>query len=226
MLGPICNNALMYKLSPRQAQFMTTLSFDLQVWPGPSTYINKCFERHLLLEEQQLCKIILISMHKCTTYGLDKLNLWPFWPLFDPYDLDLQPTWKNVSNGTSPSRGQQLCKIILKSMHKCTSYGPDKFNIWPFWPLFDPCDLDLQPTWKMFQMELLLLEDNNCAELFWNPCINVQAMAQTSSIYDHFDLYLTPVTLTFNLPEKMFQMALLLLKGNNCANFFKIHAYM
>ena len=31
-------------------------------------------------------------------------------------------------------------------------------------------------------------------------------MAQTSSIYvyDHFDLYLTPVTLTFNLPEKNF----------------------
>ena len=27
-------------------------------------------------------------------------------------------------------------------------------------------------------------------------------MAGTSSIYDHFDLYLTPVTLTFNLPEK------------------------
>ena len=36
-------------------------------------------------------------------------------------------------------------------------------------------------------------------------------MARTSSIYDHFDLYLTPVTLTFNLPEKMFQMALFLL---------------
>ena len=45
-------------------------------------------------------------------------------------------------------------------------------------------------------------------------------MAWTSSIYDHFDLYLTPVSLTFNLPEKMFQMALLLLKGNNCAKLF------
>ena len=93
-------------------------------------------------------KIILKSMHKCTSYGPDKLNIWPFWPLFDPCDLDLQPNWENVSNGTSPPRGQQLCKIILKSMHKCTSYGLDKLNIWPFWPLFDPCDLDLQPTWK------------------------------------------------------------------------------
>ena len=99
-------------------------------------------------QRQQLCKIILKSMHKCTSYGLDKLSLRPFWPLFDPFDLDLQLNWKNVSNGTSPPWGQQLCKIILKSMHKCTSYGPDKLNIWPAWPLFDPCDLDLQPTWK------------------------------------------------------------------------------
>ena len=40
-------------------------------------------------------------------------------------------------------------------------------------------------------------------------------MLWTSSIYDHFNHYLTPVTLTFNLPEKMFQMALLPLEGNN-----------
>ena len=45
-------------------------------------------------------------------------------------------------------------------------------------------------------------------------------MARTSSIYDHFDLYLTPVTLTFNLSEKMFQMALLPLQDNNCVNLF------
>ena len=93
--------------------------------------------------------------------------------------------------------------------------------------IYDHFDLYLTPVTltfnlpeKMFQMALLLLEDNNCAKLFWNPCINVQVMAQTSSIHDHFDLYLTPVTLTFNLPEKMFQMALLLLKGNNCAKLF------
>ena len=66
----------------------------------------------------------------------------------------------------------------------------------------------------------MILEGNNCAKLFWNPCINVQVMARTSSIYDHFDLYLTPVAMTFNLPKKMFQMALLLLKGNNCAKLF------
>ena len=69
-------------------------------------------------------------------------------------------------------------------------------------------------------LPILLLKDNNCAKLFWNPCINVHVMARTSSIYDHFNHYLTPVTLTFNLPEKMFQMALLPLEGNNCAKLF------
>ena len=68
-------------------------------------------------------------------------------------------------------------------------------------------------------MAFLLVEDNNCAKLFWNPCTNVQVMLRTSSIhvYDHFDLYLTPMTLTFNLREKMFQMALLLVEDINCA---------
>ena len=45
-------------------------------------------------------------------------------------------------------------------------------------------------------------------------------MARTCSIYNHSDLYLTPVTLTFKLPEKMFQMALLLLEDNNYAKLF------
>ena len=59
---------------------------------------------------------------------------------------------------------------------------------------------------NMFQMALLLFE-GNYAKLFSNPCINVQVMARTISIhvYDHFDFYFTPVTLTLNLPEKFFK---------------------
>ena len=107
------NNALMYKLCPWQAQFITILSFDLQVWPWPSTYVNKCL------------------------------------------------------NSTSTSQKQKLCKIILKSMHKCTSYGPVDLYL-------TPMNLTFNLHEKMFQMALLLLEDINCAKLFWNPCINVQ----------------------------------------------------
>ena len=269
----------MYKLWPGQARlwpFWPLFNpYDLDLQPTWKNVSNGTSPPR----GQQVCKIILKSMHKCTSYGPDKLNIWPFWSLFDPCDLDLQPTWKNVSNGTSPPRGQQACKIILKSMHKCTSYGPDKLNIWPFGPLFDPCDLDPQPTWKnisngtfpsrgqqlckiilksmhkctsygpdklniwpffsflltfivtltfnlpekMFQMALLLLKGNNCAKSFWNPCINIQVMLRTSSVYDHFDRYLTPVTLTFNLSKEMFQMALLLLRATTVPNCFEIH---
>ena len=52
--------------------------------------------------------------------------------VYDHFDLYLTPVTltfnqpKNVSNGTSPLQGQQLCQIVLKSMHYCTSYGPDK----------------------------------------------------------------------------------------------------
>ena len=33
-----------------------------------------------------------------------------------------------VSNGTSTCDGEQLCQIILKFIHNCRSYGPDKFG--------------------------------------------------------------------------------------------------
>ena len=52
---------------------------------------------------------------------------------------------------------------------------------------------------------------NNCAKLFWNPCINVQVMALKSSIYYRSIIWPSSVTSTIKLPEQMFQMALQLL---------------
>ena len=89
-------------------------------------------------QDEQLCQIILKFMHKCRSYGADKLNLLPFYHLTFKCDLDLPHTWINVSNGTATSQGEQLCQIILKSMHNCRSYGWDKCNIWDLqvwhWP--------------------------------------------------------------------------------------------
>ena len=51
--------------------------------------------------------------------------------VFDHFDLYLTLTFnlsKNVSNGSFPPQGQQLCQIVLKSMHYLTSYGPNKFG--------------------------------------------------------------------------------------------------
>ena len=75
--------------------------------------------------------------------------------IYEHFDIYLTPVtltfnlFKNVSNGTSPPQGQQLCIIILKSMHYCTRYAPDSsIHVFdhPFLPLFDFCDVDLQPT--------------------------------------------------------------------------------
>ena len=100
------------------------------IWPSSVSLTfnlpEQMFQMALLLLKEILCKIILKSMHKYRNYGPDKLSLWPFYDLTFKCDLDLQQTPKNVSNGTSSPRGQHLCRIILKSMHKCTTYGPDK----------------------------------------------------------------------------------------------------
>ena len=106
-------------------------------------------------------------MHECTSYGPDNLNLRPFYNLTFVCDLDRQPIQTNVSNGTTTPHGEHLRKIILKFMHKCRSYyGQGNFNSTPFYNLTVVCDLDCQPTQKMFQMALLLLKENTCAKLF------------------------------------------------------------
>ena len=96
-----------------------------------------------------------------------------------------------------------------------TSSIYDHFIIWP-----SSVTLTFNLLKQMIQVALLLLKENTSAQLFWNPCINVEVMARTSSIYDHFLIWPSSVTLTFNLPKQMFQMALLLLKENTCAKLF------
>ena len=142
----------MYKLWPGQAQFMPILTFIWPPWPWPSTYVKKMFQLALFpLRDKNCAKIILKSMHKCTSYGSDNLN-------FDLYLASVTLTvnlFKKMfqiallllkDNNCAklflkPPPGQQLCKIILKSMHYCTSYAPDKLMylniltfIWLLWP--------------------------------------------------------------------------------------------
>ena len=53
-------------------------------------------------------------------------------------------------------------------------------------------------------------------------------MLRTSSIhvYDHFDIYLTPVTLTFNLPKKCFKWHFSSSRATTVPNCFEIHALL
>ena len=183
---------------------MTFLLSDLQVWPWP-TWTN--------VSNEQMCHIILKPMHKCTSYSLDKLHLRPFSNLTFKCDLDLQPSWTNVSN-------EPMCQIILNpciNVHVIvwTSSIYDHFLIWP-----SSVTLTFNQTEKMFWMVLLLLKDNNQAKLFWNSHKNAQVMARASTICDHFIIWPSKVTLTFSLPEQMFQIALLFLMDNICAKLF------
>ena len=117
-----------------------------------------------------------------------------------------------VVDGWTIAQAQTILPLQLHNVQdmSLTSSIYDYFIIWP-----SSVTLTINLRKQMFWTALL--EDNNCAKLFWNPCINVPVMARTSSIYGHFDLYLTPMTLTFNLRKKLFQLALFPLKDNNCA---------
>ena len=76
----------------------------------------------------------------------------------------------------------------------------DYFIIWP-----SSVILTFNLPEKMFQMALLLLKDNNSVKLFRNQWINVQVMALTSSIYDHFIIWSSSVIFSFNLSHQIFQ---------------------
>ena len=204
------------KLWPGQAQYMTILTFIWPLWPWPSTYLNKCFKWHFA--SSRTTTVQNYFWNPCINEPVMARTssiIWPFWPLFDPCDLDLQTTYKKSiklhfsSSRTTTVQNYFWNPCINAQVQVRTSLKYDHFNIWPLWP-WPSTYLE-----KKIQIAVLLLEGYNCAKLFWNPCVNVQVMLQTSSIhvFDYFDLYLTPVTLTFNL-LRMFQMVLFLFKGN------------
>ena len=87
---------------------MFQMKHDLQVWPWPWTYLKNASNGTAIPQGEQLCHIFLKSMHKCRSYGPDKLNIWPFDHFIFKSDLDLQPSWLNVPNGTSTHQGEQL----------------------------------------------------------------------------------------------------------------------
>ena len=76
----------------------------------------------------------------------------------------------------------QMALLLLKKSYcaklfwnPCThvNYDPEKLNLCHFigWPSFVTLTFNLPK--QMFKMALLLLKENACAKLFWNPCINV-----------------------------------------------------
>ena len=124
--NPSINADVMARTNPKHDDFIIrslslTLTFKI-----PEQIFQ--MERTCTPQGEQLCQIILKTMHKWRSYGPDKLNLWPFSHLTFKCDLDLQPTGTNLSKDTATPHGKQLWQLILISMHECKSYGPDKLN--------------------------------------------------------------------------------------------------
>ena len=95
-----------------------------------------------------------------------------------------------------------------------------------FWTSSHIAILTLDLPEQMFHMALLLIKENSFAKLFWNPCINVEEMAQISSIYDYFIIWLSSVTLTLDLLEQCFSWHLYSSREQLCQNISKyIHKY-
>ena len=80
--------------------------FDLQLCPWPWTYLNKINVSNGTSWWRRLLQIY-IEIHP-------KLQ-----ELWFRQKFDLVPTWMNVANGTSTHDGEELCQIILKSIHNC-----------------------------------------------------------------------------------------------------------
>ena len=76
--------------------------------------------------------------------------------MLSPCDLDLGPTWTEVSNGISTHDGE-LYKFILKFIQNSRSYGSDK-NL--------TSSVTLGLAEQMFQMAHLHMMENNCVKLF------------------------------------------------------------
>ena len=183
---------------------MTILLSDLQLWPWPSTFqMNSCAK--LFWNPSINVKVMAL-----TSSIYDHFIIWPSsvtltfnlpQQLFQMNNcarlllsFDLQ-VWLSTYLNKWFKWTITVCQIILKSMHNCRSYGPDRLNLWPFYNLTVTSSIYDQPiiwllsvtltfnlTEQMFQMALLFIKENNCAKLFWNPCINVEVMARTSYV--------------------------------------------
>ena len=119
-------HAQMYKWQSWQAQFFYHFLISPSSVPLTFNLPEQMFQMTLLLLKDNKCDKLFWNLYINVQVMARTICLWPFYHLTFKCDLDFQHTWINVSNGTFTLHGQQLCQIILKSMLKYTSYGPDK----------------------------------------------------------------------------------------------------
>ena len=106
-------------------------------------------------------------------------------------------------------------------MHKCRGYGQDKLNSWPFFHLTFKCDLDRQPNWTNILNDTATPQEEHLYQTILKWMHKYRSYGQYKlNLWLFYIIWPSSATLTFNLPEQMFQMALLLLKENNYTKLF------
>ena len=102
-------------------------------------------------------------------------------------DLDYLPTWFSVR--------EFFYKLTKNPNLKQSFFGGGGEGC---------CSWGSEHNVQMFQMALLHFREYKLAKLVWNTCLNTEEMAQTSPIYDHFIIWPSSVSLTFNLSKQVF----------------------
>ena len=83
------------------------------------------------------------------------------WHLTSKCDLDLWGTDLGLAHATPTDEDECICEIILNSIEKSQSNGPDKLNLSQFWPLTSKCDLDLWGT-DLIRAHAAPTDDEEC----------------------------------------------------------------
>ena len=116
-----------------------------------------------------------------------------------------------------------MCQIILKSMHKCASNGPDQLNLISFDHLAFKYDLDHQTRTEFDPHSRRNLLNHKRSSIAHSVSLlskhrpdMTEILLKGRKIASHLSIQPS----TIKQLEQMFEMALLLLKENNCAKVF------
>ena len=162
---------------------MVTLTFSLP---------EQMFQMALLLLKK--------SMHKYRSYGPDKLTLWPLqvWPWPSTY----------LKQDLSQGQDDNYAKLLYNPCINVEVIS-QQAQLWPFYYMTIKCDLDLQPTSTNVSNGNSTPQEQLCQIIlkFVHKCRSNGPDKLNLWSFAH-QVWPWPS----NLPEKMFQMALLLLK--------------
>ncbi len=134
------------QLWPKQVLNHKNLTFDLKVWPWPSTYSHAYYTLHVYISEWSFLRSIMMIHKQLLKLWLGKGKNHKIWPLTSTCDLDLRHTMLQFIFHTPIYQSEHFYEVSWQNINNLWRNGPDKVKIPKFWPLTSKCDLDLWCT--------------------------------------------------------------------------------